>query len=286
MGTSPQRNEGWGYLVTVAITIPLYNQLHYTKICLQSIGQDLTDSARLILVDNASTDGTGEYLAGVSGVSIVSNADNLGCAGAWNQGVRYGEGAEWHIILNNDVIVPSGWIEGLLEAAERWKLDIVSPGFREGEYNYDIQDYSREYISTMNTVIRPGQAHGICFMVHRRVFEQIGFFDENFRIGQYEDTDFFLRARQAGLRLGIVGSSFLHHFGSVTQNAMVKAQKTKPYALENKAYFIRKWRLTWWRRKYDRNLEKVVNRLHSIRELALHRHTLIEKWIGGRLRYY
>jgi hypothetical protein len=67
---------------------------------------------------------------------------------------------------------------------------------------------------------------------------------------------------------------------------MVKAQKTKPYALENKAYFIRKWRLTWWRRKYDRNLEKVVNRLHSIRELALHRHTLIEKWIGGRLRYY
>ncbi len=272
--------------MTIAITIPLYNQLHYTKQCLESIERNSHTTVRIIAVDNASTDGTGAYLAGLSGINVISNRENLGCAGAWNQGIRAASGADWIVILNNDVIVSPGWLEGLQKGAEQWGLDIVSPGIREGACNYDIDSYAREYVSRMHDTIRRGTAYGICFMVHRRVFETIGCFDENFRIGQFEDKDFFRRAQQAGFRLGTVGCSFLHHFGSVTQDAVRKTKTVKPYVIENRAYFNKKWRLSWWQRAASRNRSKLSNWLHSLRERLLHRHTLIEKWIGGRLRYY
>ncbi|HEY3308900.1 MAG TPA: glycosyltransferase family 2 protein [Desulfuromonadaceae bacterium] len=274
--------------MTIAITIPLYNQLHYTKLCIESIGKYAPRDVQLIFVDNASTDGTGDFLSGLDNTcsSIISNRENLGCAGAWNQGISAASKAEWIIILNNDVIVSPGWIAGLQQAAERWSLDIVSPGIREGAYNYDIESYAREYVTQMHATIRRGAAHGICFMVHRRVFDAIGGFDENFRIGQFEDKDFFLRASRAGFRLGTVGCSFLHHFGSVTQDALRKTKVVKPYVIENRAYYNKKWRLSWWQRALSRNRTKLTNRLHSLGERLLHRHTLMEKWINGRLRYY
>lgn len=272
--------------MTIAITIPLYNQLHYTKICIESIEKFTPGDVRLIIVDNASSDGTGDFLTGLNDATVISNGENLGCSGAWNQGIAAASGADWLIILNNDVIVSPGWIEGLQKAAEHWNLDIVSPGIREGAYNYEIETYAREYVTQMQTTIRRGTAHGICFMVHRRVFDAIGCFDENFRIGQFEDKDFFLRATKAGFRLGTVGCSFLHHFGSVTQDAMRKNKTVKPYVIANRAYFIKKWRLPWWQRAVSRNKNNIVNKLHCLRERLLHKHTLMEKWIDGRLRYF
>lgn len=272
--------------MTISIVIPLYNQVHYTKLCLESLARETQDPIRIIVINNGSTDGTAEYLAAKDNITVITNSKNRGCAGAWNQGVKAASDTEWVVILNNDVIVSQRWLENLLGAAARWDLDIVCPAIREGEYNYDIGPYSHEYVSKMCDTIRHGTAHGICFMVHRKVFEAIEGFDENFRIGQYEDKDFFLRATRAGFKIGTVGCSFLHHFGSITQKALGTPQKSKPYALENKAYFIKKWRLSWWQRSVDRNRSKLANWLHSVRERALYRHTLVEKWIGGRLRYY
>jgi N-acetylglucosaminyl-diphospho-decaprenol L-rhamnosyltransferase len=270
--------------VYISIVIPLYNQLAYTKICLDSLRPTIPTETEIILINNASSDSTSDYLARLDGVSVICNKENLGFAGACNQGIRAATG-EWVVVMNNDVLLSVGWLDGLLEAARRWKLQMVSPAIREGDYNYDIEKYAAELTGSMSTVIRKGQANGICFMAHRRVFETIGVFDENFRIGQYEDKDLFLRATLAGFKLGTVGSSFLHHFGSVTQNSIRDARVVKPYALENKAYFSRKWNLPWWKRALNRNWNKLVNKLYSLRERKIYGHTLMEKWIDGRLHY-
>jgi GT2 family glycosyltransferase len=123
-------------------------------------------------------------------------------------------------------------------------------------------------------------------MVHRRVFEAIGLFDENYRIGQFEDADFFRRATNAGFRLGITGRSFIHHFGSVTQKALGQGRVEKPYVAENRAYYRKKWRLTWWRRLIERRSRRWRELIWRVRERLFHGHTLKEKWFGGRLRYY
>jgi lipopolysaccharide heptosyltransferase III len=269
---------------TISIVIPLYNQLKYTKLCMESLRSTLTMPAEIILVDNASTDGTADYLRTLSWVKIISNAENLGFAGGCNTGIRAASG-EWIVVLNNDVIVSPGWLEGMLEAANYWKLQIVTPAIREGEYTYDINAYARELTSRMRRVIRRGRANGICFMAHRSVFDSVGLFDEKFLIGQYEDKDFFLRAARSGFALGTVGAAFLHHFGSATQKAMKHHPAPRPYALVNKAYFARKWKLPWWRRLIDRTAEKFSDKAASTIEKARYGHTLMEKMIDGKLHY-
>lgn len=269
----------------VTIVIPLYNQVHYTRICLESLQTHGFGAARILVIDNGSTDGTGEYLACCQGIDVLSNQENLGCSGAWNQGMRE-TATEWVLFLNNDVIVAPGWLEGLLSFAQEHGLDIVTPAIREGEYNYDIVAYGGRIMDTMGDVARMGVADGICFMVNRRVFLALGGFDEKFRIGQFEDADFFRRAAQGGFRLGTTGRSFLHHFGSVTQIAIRKQKGGRPYEAQNRAYFRKKWRLTWWRRQCERRIRKWREMVWRCREKSRFGHTLKEKWLGGRLRSF
>ena len=268
-----------------SIIIPVFNQLEYTKLCLISLTAHRPDLSEIIVIDNGSTDGTGEYLRGLDGISVISNKTNLGVSVAWNQGVRSSD-AEWVVIINNDVILSQGWLNGLIEFAEENGVDLVSPAVREGENNYDVAKYADEFVRRMARVSRPGEAHGICLMVRRRVFETIGLFDENYRIGQFEDADFFRRAKAAGFRLSITGRSFIHHFGSMTQKSFGREKMVKPYVAENRAYYRKKWRLNWWRRFLLRRRMKWRNFFWRTKEHVLYGHTLMEKWIDGRLRYY
>lgn len=269
----------------VSIVIPLYNQVAYTRGCLESLTATTSPNVEIILVDNASNDGTGEYLQTLSNVIVISNTDNRGFAGACNQGISAASG-DWIVVVNNDVVISRGWLVGLLQAATLHNLDMVSPAIREGDLNYDLEPYAEELTNRMKSVVRSGTVNGICFMAHRRVFETIGVFDENFRIGQYEDKDLFLRARRAGFRLGTVGAAFIHHFGSMTQKSIKSTGIVKPYALENRAYFINKWKLPWWKRAFLRNIDYIVNWIRTNRERCLFGHTLMEKWINGKLRYF
>ncbi len=269
--------------MSVSIVIPVYNQLAYTKSCLESLRAN-AEGAEIVVVDNGSTDGTAEYLSSQGRITVIWNAENRGCAPAWNQGVEAAHG-DRVVILNNDVIVTPGWLEGLVSFSEQELLDIVSPAIREGEATYEIERYGKEFVSRMGDVARMGVADGICFMVRRRVFETVGAFDENFRIGQFEDADFFRRAAAAGFRLGTTGRAFIHHFGSVTQDAIRGRKAGRPYEAENREYYRRKWNLTWPRRFFERRRAKMKNFLWSVCERSLHGHTLKERWDGGRLRY-
>lgn len=271
--------------MTISIIIPLYNQLEYTRMCLNSLFANNLCGAHVLLIDNASSDGTAEYLANCSTISFIVNQENLGCAGAWNQGVRETD-SEWLLFLNNDVIVSPGWLDGLLAFADNEKLDLVSPAIREGELNYDIGNYSQEFVGKMTGFARLGVVDGICFMVRRQVFSTVGFFDENFRIGQFEDVDFFRRARMTGFHLGTTGRSFIHHFGSVTQNSIRKNKSVRPYEAENRMYYRTKWHLTWGRRFLERRLARWQELIWRTSERFRCGHTLREKWLGGRLRYY
>jgi len=267
---------------SVEIVIPVFNQLAYTQGCLESLRRSAGVAARIVVVNNGSSDGTAEYLDADSGVDVIHNSENRGCAAAWNQGVRAGT-ADWVVVLNNDVLLTPGWLEGLLMSAEAEGLDVVTPAMREGLLNYELEPYAREFVKAAAGAIRPDVADGVCFMVRRRVFEVIGLFDENFRIGVFEDTDFFERARQAGFKLGTTGRSFIHHFGSVTQKSIRQSKTCGPYEEENRVYFRRKWQLN----QIQRWINRFKRKAHAARWSAVERrkfgHTLRECWRRGRL---
>jgi N-acetylglucosaminyl-diphospho-decaprenol L-rhamnosyltransferase len=263
----------------ITVVIPVFNQLHYTSQCVDSLNRAGVADAQIIIVNNGSTDGTLEFLASRPQIQAIHNAKNLGCGPAWTQGVKLSD-TTWTVILNNDVLVPPGFVAGLVSFAEETRYDIVAPAMREGELDYDWQAHAAKFMQTMKHVRRNGEGHGVCFMVHRRVFNAIGYFNN---YGGYEDDDFFRRARRAKFRLAITGRAWLHHFGSTTQKAMkitdVKQAKERRWLyrqatgqtwLQRKAArMVSDMRAVWWRH---------FERLH-------HGHTLHEKNTGERQIY-
>jgi N-acetylglucosaminyl-diphospho-decaprenol L-rhamnosyltransferase len=266
----------------VAFVIPVFNQLQYTTHCLESLNGDGVADAQIIVVNNASTDQTGAFLAGRSQLRTITNTTNLGCSAAWNQGVEAAN-ALWTIVLNNDVVIGPGFVEGLLGFATESGCDIVSPSIGEGELDYELKGFARDFVSRMGKVSRRDVAFGVCFMVHRRVFDKIGLFDT--RLGQagYEDEDFFRRARPAGFRLGTTGRAYLHHFGSVTQKSVKASLGLPPRArLADQDYFRKKHGRNWLRRRLDKWQTKWRWALWRRRERRHNGLALVMRRAGGQ----
>jgi hypothetical protein len=203
----------------VSIVIPVFNQLTYTTNCLKSLNDAGIPDSRVTIVNNASTDGTTEFLAARPQIRAVNNPENRGCGCAWTQGAKI-SGTTWTLVMNNDVLVPPGCIEGLISFAEERKFDIVSPAMCEGEEDYDFPAHAADFMRRLRDAFRRDVAHGVAFLVHRRVFDAIGYFDGDPKLGGYEDDEYFRRARGAGFCIAITGRAFLHHFGSITQKSI------------------------------------------------------------------
>ncbi|WP_245395100.1 glycosyltransferase family 2 protein [methane-oxidizing endosymbiont of Gigantopelta aegis] len=68
------------------VTFACYNQVEYTRQCIESMVRQGDDLSRLVVVDNGSTDDTRNYLQSLSLGGLILNSANLGCGVAWNQG--------------------------------------------------------------------------------------------------------------------------------------------------------------------------------------------------------
>ncbi len=266
-----------------SIVIPVYNKVHYTRQCLKTLCRDKNNDTEIIVIDNASSDESTKLKDEFNEITYIRNEDNRGCAGAWNQGVKQSIG-DWVVILNNDVELTDKWLDHLRLFASAHSIDIVSPGIREGDFDYKLQPYADQYTSTMQNVIRRGSVYGICFMVKKEVFKSIGLFDENFKIGQYEDADFFRRCKFAGIKSATTGSVLIHHYGSVTQKSLQKPDMPD-YAKKNQIYYRKKWKLGWGKRHLERYIDQLTHWYWRKTEFYKHKHTLFEKSENGKLTY-
>jgi Glycosyl transferase family 2 len=117
-----------------SIIVPLWNQLEFTRDCVAALKSHTRRPWELIVVDNGSTDGTPDYLAGVSDmadvpVTVITNATNRGFPAAVNQGLKAARG-EYLVLLNNDVVVTDGWLEQLIGLVNARKGPLAAAGAR------------------------------------------------------------------------------------------------------------------------------------------------------------
>ncbi len=214
-----------------SIVILTYNGLEHTKRCLASIKKCTPEEHELIIVDNASTDGTIEFLRGYTeqNASVIANKRNRGFAGGMNQGIGMAHGGVV-VLLNNDIVVTEGWLARLHEPFRQFsKCGLVGPmsnfvsgeqlvkdvpyatGDTEGLHRFAEQwarAHKGQTVPTMRLV-------GFCLAIHREVIDKIGGFDEQFFPGNYEDDDYCLRAIIAGFEARIARDAFIHHVGHV-----------------------------------------------------------------------
>ncbi|MCL4538604.1 MAG: glycoside hydrolase family 99-like domain-containing protein [Bacteroidetes bacterium] len=244
-----------------SIIMLTYNQLEYTKLTVDSIRRHTRAPYELIVIDNASTDGTVEYLKAQKDIRTVFNKDNLGFPAGCNQGLEIASG-NYALLLNNDVIVADDWLEGLIECAESTpSIGIVgsmsnrvsglqleaNPGYTKVSR---VQEYAAKYRrKNRNKWFESPRVAGLCMLIKREVVEKIGGLDTAFGIGNCEDDDYCLRARLAGYKVAIAGDVFIHHFGSKSFGKD-GWDKYVEFIKANELVFKNKWGvapLEWWR---------------------------------------
>ncbi len=241
----PRARRSFGLTSIIIVT---YNQIRFTKQCIDSITQRTSVPYELIFVDNGSTDGTPEYLQTVEGARVILNSENLGFAGGVNQGIMVAQGKQI-LLLNNDTVVTTGWLEGLLEALyDRPDTGLVGPVSNQVSGPQQIAvDYEQLTsldgfawkLRSQREMTEVDRLVGFCLLMRREVVDAIGELDEQFKIGCFEDDDYCRRALEAGFKAYIAQHIFVHHFGSVTFKA--SGLDFAAIMKENQARYEKKW---------------------------------------------
>lgn len=248
----------------VSVVVLTYNNLEFTKSCLHSLEQyTFYLNWELIIVDNASTDGTPDYLVqyakGHDNIRVILNDNNLGFSAGNNVGLRAAKG-EYLILLNNDTFVTPNWIKKLIVHFQQDKsLGLIGPvtnnigNEAKIELNYvdmeDMIDKSNAYIEKhLNIRLYVNTVAFFCVAIRREVIDEVGLLDEDFGRGFFEDDDYCIRARNAGFKVAIAEDVFVHHHLSASFDKLKDQEKQKLFE-KNKAIYENKWG-TWVPHQY------------------------------------
>jgi GT2 family glycosyltransferase len=248
----------------VSVTIVTFNNLKHTQLCIESIyGKTAYPNFELIIVDNASSDGTPDYLNSLKeqydNVKIVLNSENLGFAAANNIGIRESKG-EYIILLNNDTVVTRGWISGLIKYLKNPDIGMVGPVTNsignEAKINVEYKNlYQMELFSDSYTAKNKGIVFEItvlalfCAAFRKETIGQVGLLDEQFSVGMFEDDDYAIRVKRAGFKIICAEDVFIHHFGGVSFSKLQSAEYKKIFD-ENKKKYELKWGIKWQPHRY------------------------------------
>lgn len=215
----------------VSIIIPIYNKKKYTQKCLESIfSVGAKSDFEIIVVDNASIDGSREYLKGLGDKLVYINNDkNLGFAKACNQGAKMAKG-EYLVFLNNDTVVTTGWLDVLVGELDKNKnIAIVGPKllypdntvqqagivFDEKKWPHHIYKKESKDASYVNKKRQFQALTGACLMIRSDIFKKVNGFDEIY-INGLEDLDLCLKVGEQGLGILYCPESVVYHYESVT----------------------------------------------------------------------
>jgi GT2 family glycosyltransferase/glycosyltransferase involved in cell wall biosynthesis len=199
-----------------SIVIPVFDQLHHTRRCLQALSaQAHGASFEVIVVDDGSSDGTDAYCAAIPGLRYHRRETNRGFIAACNDGATLARG-EFLVFLNNDTVPQPGWLDALLrtfdEVADAGLVGarLIFPNgklqesggvvFADGSgWNYgrgeSPDDPRFAYLRDADYV------SGAAIAIRRDLFERLGGFDARYAPAYYEDTDLAFGVRDAGLRV-------------------------------------------------------------------------------------
>ena len=240
----------------VSVIVLTYNNLDMTKACLHSIDtHSLYDNLEIVIVDNASTDGSQEFLKQFAedrpDVLLVLNNENKGFAAGNNQGLDAATG-DFMIVLNNDTFVTPGWVRGLVRPLLRDpSIGLAGPVTNnignEAKINieyHDIAEMEERYMDYTSAHLRElyeaDVAAFFCVAIPRAVYEDIGGLDESYGRGFFEDDDYCMRVRKAGYRIVIVDDVFVHHHLSASFSLLTEGERGRLFE-ENKKKYEAKW---------------------------------------------
>ena len=201
------------------IIVPVRNGLHLTRPAIADfLAQDIGD-VEVLVIDNASTDGTTQWLA-TQPVAVAHSNPPRSVAASWNFGLRWAfdQGCEYALVVNNDVrlrpdtyrhlVEDGGGLVTAVGTTDRKKIEPVSItqiGDDPTTIDYSMPDPDA----------KRSHPDFSCYLIRREVYEAVGSFDEKFAGAYAEDSDYHLRMHQAGIHAICLDLPF-YHLGAAT----------------------------------------------------------------------
>jgi GT2 family glycosyltransferase len=270
-----------------SIVVVTHGRLPFTRLCLASVlaNSGAGDWLEVVVVDNGSSDGTVAYLRALADrrpeVRLVLNAANRGFGPAVNQGLAVASG-EALVLLNNDTIVPPGWLERLLRHLDDPAVGLAGPvsnaAGNEAQVEVRYRTYGQfEAAAAERAAAWRGQRVDVpmltmfCLALRRDVLLRIGPLDECFEVGMFEDDDYSRRARQAGYAVVCAEDVLVHHFGQASFGDLVPTGEYGALFEANRRRFEEKWRTAWrpHQRRAGPAYRSLVERVRALADTAL-----------------
>lgn len=240
----------------VSILIPAFNQLEYTKGCINSLLATMSQVRtpyEIIVCDNASTDGTKEYLDKLaeSGlIKVIHNTENAGFPKATNQMAALARG-EYLCLLNNDTVLTKDWIEKLLRCirsdnqvaavgpytnhSSGHQQVYPAPGYKGAE---DLKVYAEKFTGEEKYV---DFLVFFCCLIKRKVWDEIGGLWEGYNLGNFDDNEFCYRILEKGYKMKICGNCYIHHYsGRSFRKDKEAEEKYIQLLIRNQKLFLRR----------------------------------------------
>ncbi len=216
---------------SVGIVLLTYNQLDYTKDCIQSIMENTYYNYRVIVVDNFSKDGTDVYFNHLADnkIKYIRNDENWGFATGNNIGIRFcfNNHFDYVLVMNNDVLVDRDFLTTLVNSANNQNGDFVMSGkilyqhdksriwYAGGYFSYlwgigKQAGMGKEDVPKFNDKKKVQCITGCMMFAPTRVFQKYGLFREEFFI-YMEDTELNLKYLRNNVDIVYEPHSVIYH---------------------------------------------------------------------------
>jgi len=220
------------------IAILNYNGLEYLEAYLSDVEFSTRDQVDVLVIDNASTDGSASYVKEWHpGVKVVSLSENHGFAEGYNQGLK-GINTPYTVILNSDVKVTENWLDPLVNILETDNsIGCIQPKIRSIEQpdEFEYAGAAGGYLDKLGYPFCRGRlfdtvekdtgqyddqqevfwASGAAMVIRTKLFKKVGGFDKDF-FAHMEEIDLCWRIKRAGYKVVYSPSATVYHLGGGT----------------------------------------------------------------------
>ena len=236
------------------ILCPVRNNLALTKEAMRTfLAQDI-GNIRVLLIDNASSDGTFDWAQSLPNNVFIARMDPpAGVGESWNRGLEhiFGEGAEHALVVNNDVELRPDTYRWLLEDGGGF---VTAVGVRERGQVFSAETHmdALSGYPVPNPAAKRPHPDFSCYLIRKDLYRTVGPYDEHFKVAFCEDWDYHCRMHVAGIDAYCLDVPFLHHASQTIKNAEPYEQEVIGRQADlNREYFARKWGFRGATKEYE-----------------------------------
>ena len=233
----------------ISIVVVAHNQSEQLKECLDSIVSTVMPGMyEIVIVDNGSSDDTGEWVSEIDGISYWHENEVLGYAQAANQGIRLSGPFNDVFLLDADCVLADNsmfyLMLGLYSDNKVGAIGGITNDYVNDQKMFiDTQNMveAQKIVATVNSPMRDAYERAIyisdyAILIRRDAIEKVGMLDEEFLGDTYEDKDLCVRINYAGLSVLLCYNSYIFKF--FNRHAIYGDNEVEN---ENKKAFLKKW---------------------------------------------